>query len=536
MTKQSQDTAPRSYAAGIPVYCAYDQIIPISELKPNPKNPNKHPQDQLEKLGKIIRGNGWRNPITVSTRSGLIVKGHGRMMAAELEEFNEVPVEFQNYESDEAELADLTADNRIAELAEMDTKMLTEIFADIDTGAIDFELSGYTEKEYEELATALADAVDKDLEDPDEVPDVDEEGEPITQTGDIWIIGGRHRVMCGDSTDRATIGKLMDGKKADLVFTDPPYGMKKEADGVANDNLNYDDLLAFNKQWIPLTFEALKDNGSWYCWGTDEPLMDIFSEILKPLTRANEITFRNYITWDKGHGLGQLSPDHRQYPTATEKCLFVMCGVQGFNNNADNYFDGFEPLRKYLADSKEKMGWNDKDIQRITGVTTVARHCFGKSQWEFPTEKHYKAMQAEAQGDAFKREYDEIKREYYATRAYFDNTHDNMNDVWHFARTTGEEREAAGGHATPKPVELCGRAIKSSSRSGELVLDVFGGSGSTLVACEQLNRTAYLMELEPKWCDVIVKRYIKATGSNNVKCIRNGERLPREEIADIFNE
>lgn len=189
MTTPSPDTTPRAYASGIPVYCAYDEIIPIGQLKPNAKNPNKHPQDQLEKLGKIIRGNGWRNPITVSTRSGLIVKGHGRMMAAELEEFTEVPVEFQNYESDEAELSDLTADNRIAELAEMDTKMLTEIFADIDTGAIDFELSGYTEEEYEELATALADVVDKDIDDQDDAQNVDEAIEPITRTGDIWILG-----------------------------------------------------------------------------------------------------------------------------------------------------------------------------------------------------------------------------------------------------------------------------------------------------------------------------------------------------------
>ena len=191
-THKPADTKPRAYASGIPVYCAYDKIIPIEQLKPNPKNPNKHPQDQLDKLGKIIRGNGWRNPITVSTRSGLIVKGHGRMMAAELEEFKEVPVEFQNYESEEAELADLTADNRIAELAEMDTKMLAEIFADIDTGAIDFELSGYTEKEYEDLATAFSDAVHTEIKDQDtesEQPDESEPKYPVTRYGDIWVLG-----------------------------------------------------------------------------------------------------------------------------------------------------------------------------------------------------------------------------------------------------------------------------------------------------------------------------------------------------------
>lgn len=190
--QKNSDILPRTHASGIPVYCAYDEIVPIGELRPNPKNPNKHPQDQLEKLGKIIRGNGWRNPITVSTRSGLIVKGHGRMMAAELEEFKEVPVEFQNYESDEAELADLTADNRIAELAEMDTKMLADIFADIDTGAIDFELSGYTEKEYEKLATALSDAVCDEQE--DQEPEINQPTEPVTKHGDVWILGDDEQV------------------------------------------------------------------------------------------------------------------------------------------------------------------------------------------------------------------------------------------------------------------------------------------------------------------------------------------------------
>lgn len=193
METQKPDIKPRTYADGIPVYCAYDEIVPIGQLRANPKNPNKHPQEQLEKLGKIIRGNGWRNPITVSTRSGLIVKGHGRLLTSMLEEFKEVPVEYQNYESEEAELADLTADNRIAELAEIDNKMLADVFADIDTGAIDFELSGYSENEYKNIATALSEAVHDDLGDPD--AEIEPPAAPITKYGDIWILGDNRQVV-----------------------------------------------------------------------------------------------------------------------------------------------------------------------------------------------------------------------------------------------------------------------------------------------------------------------------------------------------
>ena len=311
--------------------------------------------------------------------------------------------------------------------------------------------------------------------------------------------------------------------KAHLVFTDPPYGMKKENEGVLNDNLNYDDLLEFNKKWIPLSFEHLTDNGSWYCWGTDEPLMDIYSNIIKPMIKTQRATFRNLITWDKGNGQGQLSADFRSYAIADEKCLFVMCGVQGFNNNADNYFEGWEPIRSYLANEWAKVS-SKNDWDKYLG-NKMGKHYFTKSQWILPTEENYKKLQElgkscgafKREYDDIKREYDDIKREYYKTRAYFDNTHDNMNNVWHFDRSSSEERALTGGHATPKPIALCARAIKSSSREREVVLDLFGGSGSTLIACEQLNRKCMMMELDPKYCDVIIKRWETLTGKKAVK-------------------
>ena len=220
----------------------------------------------------------------------------------------------------------------------------------------------------------------------------------------------------------------------------------------------------------------------------------------------------------------------RQYPTETEKCLFVMKGVQGFNTNADNYWEKWEPIRKYLEDSRNQMGWSYEEITRITGVTTCARHYFDKSQWRFPTREHYLSLQKEAERqmngkdyDAFKKDYDALKKEWYDTRAYFNNTHNNtqeddiMTDVWRFPTTSITERELTGNHATPKPIRLCKRAIMSSSRETDLVLDLFGGSGTTLIACEQLNRNCYMMELSPIYCQVIINRWEDYTGEKAEK-------------------
>ncbi len=335
-----------------------------------------------------------------------------------------------------------------------------------------------------------------------------------------------HRLICGDSTDRATIERLMNGAKADMVFTDPPYGCGFESKGVNNDNQNQNDLLEFNKKWIPLSFEFTKENGSWYCWGIDESLMRIYAFILLPYIEKKEITFRNLLTWDKGLGQNQNDENMRSYAAADEKCLFVMCGVQGFNNNADNYFEGYEPVRSWLEEQAKKANIDAKKVKEICGVGMFS-HWFTKSQWDLMTKENYKKLQAYCvknninafgvEYGTIKEEYEKIKEEWYSTRAYFDNTHDNMNNVWHFSRTSAEERKQTGGHATPKPIALCCRAIKTSSRERETVLDLFGGSGSTMIACEQLERKCYMCEIDNKYCDVIIKRWEQFTGRKAVK-------------------
>lgn len=485
--------------------------IPISELKAYDKNAKIHDAKQNEQIANSLLRFGWKQPLVVD-KDNVIIVGHGRLEGAKIasktdKRFLTAPCIIADDLTEEEIKAYRLADNKLNE-SPWDFDLLGEELQDIteiDMSDFGFDMSAFEEE--------LAEVVEDDFE--AELPE-----EPKSKLGDIYQLG-RHRLICGDSTDPAVIDRLMGGVKADMVFTDPPYGMKKESEGVLNDNLNFDDLLDFNRQWIPLTFGALKDNGSWYCWGIDEPLMDIYSNILKPMARENKITFRNLITWDKGSGQGQLSSEFRMYPIADEKCLFVQAGIQCLTLNADQYWEKYEPIRKYLYDERIKCGWDIPTMKTIAGHSDKSRdHWTSKSQWNLPTEDVYIKFQNWAKEHnikAFTKQYEELRKQYEELRAYFDNTHDNMNDVWHFSKTSGEERESAGGHATPKPIALCSRAIKSSSRDGEIVLDVFGGSGSTLIACEQLNRKCYMCELDPRYVDVIIDRWEKFTGQKAVK-------------------
>ena len=490
----------------------------IKSVKPYARNAKKHDDKQVANVAESIKQFGWQQPI-VCDADGIIIIGHCRLLAAKKLGLKKVPVKTVDNLSEEQVKKLRALDNKLNE-SDWDFDLLAEDIGELDFSGFDIDWGIPADEEETEIVE-------------DEAPEVDEENEPITKLGDIWQLG-RHKLICGDSTDRATVERLMDGKKADMVFTDPPYGVGFESKGVLNDNQNSDELLEFNKKWIPISIENTKDNGSWYCWGVDTSVMDIYAFILRPLEKAHKLSLRNLLTWDKGLGQNQNDSNMRSYPAADEKCLFVMLGWEqtvSFSVNQDDYNPAMDKVRLYMAGEAERLEITPKKIKEVCGVGMYS-HWFSKSQFSIPTREQYNKLQAYyAKYDGFKKEYDELKKEYdelkkeydelkndfYSRRAYFDNTHDNMNNVWHFSRPDSKEREATGGHATPKPIALCSRAIKSSSREGEIVLDLFGGSGSTLIACEQLKRKAYLMELEPKWCDVIIKRWENLTGEKAVK-------------------
>ena len=293
------------------------------------------------------------------------------------------------------------ADNKLALNAGWDDEMLALELGDLQ--GLDFGRS-WTGFGDDELSALLADAVEEGLVDEDEVPDAPEE--PISKLGDIWQLGN-HRRMCGDSTSIDAVEKLMDGKKAALLHADPPYGMGKESDGVLNDNLYGDKLNSFQMEWWATFRTFIDDNASAYIWGNAPELWRLWYR--GGLADSERLTMRSQIIGDKppsasptGSPIG--SEKMRSFPHGYETCLFFMLGEQGFNNNADNYWEGWEPIRSYLENEMIACGWTNKDLNRITG-TQMAVRWVTKSQWSLITAEHYaKIQQAADSQDAFKRD------------------------------------------------------------------------------------------------------------------------------------
>jgi DNA modification methylase len=496
------------------------ETVKIDSITFDPANVRKHDEKNLSAIKASLNRFGQQKPIVVDA-NGVVRAGNGTLAAAKALGWKEIRIVRSSLAGSEA-TAYAIADNRTAELAEWDNDALAQTLAalQIEDDAL-AESTGFDLSEIERLTAP------NDVEE-DEVPEAPVD--PITKTGYLWILG-EHRLLCGDSTKAEDVYRLMDRKRAELCHADPPYGMGKEADGVANDNLYGSNLDAFQMEWWRAFRPHMVENASAYVWGNAADLWRWW--YVGGLRDSERMTLRNEIVWDKGFAqqfdkMENGNPTLRSYNVTTERCLFLMLGEQGFNNNADNYWDGWDPIRSYLEGEMKRCGWTPRDLNRITG-TQMGSHWVTRSQWSLITADHYASIQkATEQHDAFKQNYDELKQNYdelkqnydelkrafYETRSYFDNTHDNMTDVWSFDRVKGEERH---GHATPKPVQIIARAIMSSSRLGAVVVDPFLGSGTTLIAAEKLGRKCYGMEISPAYCDVIVKRWENLTGKKAVR-------------------
>lgn len=448
----------------IPIHCVYKELAEITSLVPNPRNPNTHPQKQIELLAKIIKNQGWRAPITVSNRSGFVVRGHGRLLAAQLLGVSQVPIDRQDYASEAEEWADLVADNRIAELSQIDDTLLAGLLSDLNISEFDTSLTGFTEKQIDKL---LADfnivAVKEDNF--DTAAAAAEIKEPITKPGDIWQLG-RHRLMCGDATKQADVERLMNGKLAAMVFTDPPYNVAYEGGTaekltIKNDDMPADKFNCFLHDAFASMFMVTEPGGAIYICHADSE----GSNFRGALQDAGWL-LKQCLVWAKN----QFVLGRQDYQWQHEPILY------GWKPGAAHCFYGGRKQGTVIEEAASIIVQQDENGVLLTftsGIQTVTIRV-----------PSYEVLQS---GD------------------------DGLSTIWRFDKPLRN-----GEHPTMKPIGLCARAIQNSSRPGEIAADFFGGSGSTLMAAEQTDRICYCMELDPVYCDVIIRRWEEFTGQKAV--------------------
>ena len=392
------------------------QEVAVDKLIPYAKNSRTHSPEQVAQIAASIKEFGFRNPILVDGVG--IIAGHGRLMAAQKLGLNQVPTIDCSDMTDSQKKAYIIADNKLALNAGWDNAMLTIELQDLEDEGFDLTLTGFDDKELDALLNVIEGT--DGLTDEDAVPDVPEE--PKTKLGDIYILGN-HRLMCGDSTSIDAVEKLLQSQKADLLFTDPPYGVsyegghnKKKRQGIIADTLQGEDLTDLFYESLSTAITWLKDGAALYVWYASGKSIETYASLAKlPLK------LRAVIQWYKiKSGLGAFMS---QYIPNCEPCMYL-------------HKEGCSP--SWYGPTNEKTVW-------------------------------------------------ELKKE--STNSY---------------------------HPTQKPVELPERAITNSTKQGDSVLDLFGGSGSTLIACEKIGRLARVMELDPKYCDVIVKRWEDFTGKQAI--------------------
>ncbi len=445
------------------------ELRPLAEIKPYEKNPRIN-DAAVDAVAESIRRFGFRQPIVVDA-DGVIVCGHTRYRAAQKLGLTEVPVHVATDLTPEQIRAYRIADNKTAELAEWNLELLPIELAELKDAGIDWSLLGF---DGDELARLLDPGVKQGLTDPDDVPEPPDEA--ITQPGDLWLLGD-HRLLCGDSARAADVDRLLDGAVIHLVNTDPPYNVRVEP---RSNNAIAAGLSSFG------TPDALTHHQGFDLARRPEIAKPTHAK-LRPKDRPLANDFVSDDEFDRllhawfGNIARVLAPGRGFY-------------IWGGYANCGNYPPVLKACELYFSQAiiwvKEHPVLTRKDFM-------------GNHEWCF-----YGWREG-------------------AAHVYLGPN--NATDVWSIKKVNPN----AMIHLTEKPVELAVRAMQYSSRAGENVLDLFGGSGSTLIAAEQTGRRAFLMELDPLYCDVICQRWEKFTGR---KAERISGRSNAPDIAEALVE
>lgn len=437
-------------------------LTPIDDVKPYERNPRLN-DPAVEAVARSLKEFGFRQPIVVDTEH-VIVVGHTRWKAAKQMGLGKVPVHVATDLTAEQIKAYRIADNQTATLAEWDYDLLPLELADLQGMNYELGLLGFAEDELNRLL-ASGDATGEGLTDEDDIPEPPDD--PITQPGDVWVLG-KHRLLCGDSSKPADVDRLLDGQVIHLVNTDPPYNVKVEP---RSNNA----IAAGNSSFAKTSG---KDKGS----GGHHQKLDLarHPEKSKPThkqMRAKDRPLANDFVTDEafdelldawfGNASRVLVPGGSFY-------------IWGGYANLGNYP---APLKRAGLYFSQGIVW-DKQHPVLTRKDFMGAFEIAFYGWKEGAGHHFHGP-------------------------------NNATDLWHVKKVNPQSMV----HLTEKPVELAKRAIEYSSLPGQNVLDLFGGSGSTLMGCEQTGRRAFLMELDQAYCDVIVKRWEQFTG-------KKAERIP----------
>jgi len=439
--------------------------IDIARVIPYARNPRKN-EAAVAKVAASLKEFGWRQPIVVDSEM-VIVVGHTRYLAAQQLGMEKVPVHVAEGLSPSQVKAYRIMDNRSHEDSEWDDSLLALELADLKEDEFDLELTGFDDEELaEKLAAGFVGTAG--LTDPDDVPEPPDEA--ITQPGDLWILGD-HRLMCGDSGSPADLDRLLGGAPIHLVNTDPPYNVKVEP---RSNNAIAAGLSSFGGGKAIEASDAQGMHHQGFDLARDKTKAKKTTEKLRPKDRPLINDFVSDEAFDKllqawfGNIARVLEPGRGFY-------------IWGGYANCENYPPVLKAAKLYFSQSiiwvKEHPVLTRKDFM-------------GNHEWCFYGWKEG------------------------AAHVYLGPN--NATDVWSVKKVNPQSMV----HLTEKPVELAIRAMQFSSRPGENVLDLFGGSGSTMIGAEQTGRKSFLMEMDPLYCDVIVQRYENFTG-------KKGERVPR---------
>ena len=399
------------------------QLVTVEKLVPYVNNARTHSPEQLTKLRSSLREFGFVNPVIID-RDFNVIAGHGRIAAAKEEGITEVPCVFVDYLTEAQKKAYILADNRMALDAGWDEELLRIEIESLQGADFDVSLTGFGE---DEIADLFSGDGEKDVKDDDFDLSAALEKAAFVERGDIWTVG-RHRLMCGDATSVEDVAALMDGKKANLIVTDPPYGVSfKSGSGLSiqNDSMKGDEFYTFLYNSFSQMAAHLENGGAAYVFHAD----------------TEGLNFRKAFV-DAGFHLAGV-------------CIWV---------------------KNSLVLGRSDYQWQHEPV--LYGFLKNGKH-----PW-------------------------------YSDR--------KQTTIWNYDKPKRNKN-----HPTSKPLDLLGYPICNSSQENAIVIDTFGGSGSTMMACEQTDRICCMMELDEKYASVILRRYVEDTGdSENVYVERGGEKIP----------